>query len=353
MAKRKSRGSCPPLSIELQELIQTVRRTGLSTSGRQRWYPLCSEIIKGTHFDVIRFLSGPLFLLPWYSLEGVVEADATKLSVAYKRRFQSACQALELTGGKRLRRKRLDRPGTEKVCDLMIILSITSGFHQPDESMIITPLVYCIASVIRRIDMCYCIIDDMLKSDTWCLESSITDYRIKLGAFRQVIGEAMPRTFETLIDLQALTDQHLNKIFSGFFFPVLRRDHAMRIVDCFLVEGEKVIFRFGFALLSYFKSSIKERPFADAEELWKFISEKSLQIDFERLSAIAFETNRSPVAKLIKPTKVVSYPAHILWSFPTLLMLLFPLAVSSSHLEVERRCKGSIWSWTWYPNAYF
>lgn len=228
---------------------------------------------------------------------------AATIDVIYERRFKSSYQALQLNPKlKKLRNPQLDRPGIDKVGDLMAIFANSSVVMKADDMMMIAPLVYHLAATISRIDTCYCIVDDMLKSNGWYVDRLMSDYRIKLRTFRFMIQQLMPQTYAKMVEIQAIADEHLHKIFVGLFFDILSHDHAMRILDLFMLEGEKILFRFGYAILYLFKRQAKTMNFKSADDFWKFISDNSQNIEFRVLSDVAFENNRTSLGKFFQPT---------------------------------------------------
>ena len=45
------------------------------------------------------------------------------------------------------------------------------------------------------------------------------------------------------MDIKALTDEFLNHIFVGLFFSLFPKEQAYRVLDCFLLEGGKILYR--------------------------------------------------------------------------------------------------------------
>lgn len=64
----------------------------------------------------------------------------------------------------------------------------------------------------------------------------------------------------------------------------------------FYLEGFKLYYRFGVALITMFKSVIKSGQFQNGSELWAFIQEQGQtnQINFNTLSNLAFASNMAP-----------------------------------------------------------
>ena len=54
----------------------------------------------------------------------------------------------------------------------------------------------------------------------------------------------MPITYQHLMAIKALNDEFLNHIFVGLFFSLMPKQHAYRILDSFLIEGGKILYRY-------------------------------------------------------------------------------------------------------------
>ena len=79
-------------------------------------------------------------------------------------------------------------------------------------------------------------------------------------AFMDVLQRLHPQTATCLNTCHVETGgnyQGLDPIFKLFFFPILKFVHVLRIMDIYVLEGSKVIFRFGVALLCMFKKDWK------------------------------------------------------------------------------------------------
>lgn len=66
----------------------------------------------------------------------------------------------------------------------------------------------------------------------------------------------------------ALDDKYLNLMFVDFFVEILPGKVVLRIIDAFLLEGIKVLFRFGLALIRGYKDGLKNRAYSTAKEFW-------------------------------------------------------------------------------------
>lgn len=61
--------------------------------------------------------------------------------------------------------------------------------------------------------------------------------------YQDLVEVVMPITYQHLMAIKALNDEYLNHIFVGLFFSLMPKHHAYRILDSFLIEGGKILYR--------------------------------------------------------------------------------------------------------------
>jgi len=59
----------------------------------------------------------------------------------------------------------------------------------------------------------------------------------------------LPKTYLSLTTIGALDEKYLNLMFKDFFTEILPENLVLRIVDAYLLEGVKVLYRFGLGLI--------------------------------------------------------------------------------------------------------
>ena len=195
------------------------------------------------------------------------------------------------------------RHGVTKLRDLIKMVSKRHGIGMHDMCLVI-PFAYQICNMFQTIDTCSSIFDDILAAPDRYMYPSIPDHSIRLLAFRETIRAVMPKTYACLQQLDGLADQHLNKIFVGIFFELLPRQYAMRILDLYMCSGEIVLFRYGVAIITMFKSHVKSQLFRDGNQFWDYLKRRSQSVDFNALSMVAFEDDRPYFLKALKPTQI-------------------------------------------------
>mmetsp|Transcript_7017 Transcript_7017/g.10639 ORF Transcript_7017/g.10639 Transcript_7017/m.10639 type:complete len:589 (-) Transcript_7017:1544-3310(-) len=75
-------------------------------------------------------------------------------------------------------------------------------------------------------------------------------------AFANILKRLHPQTAASMEQNGSLTPGGLDPIFRHFFLPILPYDSVLRILDIYTLEGHKVIFRFGVALLCMFMKDV-------------------------------------------------------------------------------------------------
>jgi hypothetical protein len=97
--------------------------------------------------------------------------------------------------------------------------------------------------------------------------------------FRELLKQFMPKTFAALKTIGALDDKYLSTMFVDFFAELLPTSLLLSLMDAYLLEGEKILFRFGLALIHGYKSAIKNGEFSTAKEFWLAIKSDSFAVN--------------------------------------------------------------------------
>jgi hypothetical protein len=88
----------------------------------------------------------------------------------------------------------------------------------------------------------------------------------------------MPNTFSALKTIGALDDKYLSMMFVDYFAEILPSTILLPLLDAYLLEGTKVLYRFGLALICGYKSAIKGGEFANAKEFWLAVKSDSFAV---------------------------------------------------------------------------
>ena len=104
----------------------------------------------------------------------------------------------------------------------------------------------------------FCSIREMAHNNTWYWASSQAEHIAYGRAFLDVLDRLHPHTSRNLID-HGMQHEYTQAIFQDFFTSLLQESHAVRIMDIYTLEGSKVLFRFGVALIVLYQQEWKEK----------------------------------------------------------------------------------------------
>lgn len=120
----------------------------------------------------------------------------------------------------------------------------------------------------KRIDLSCLLLLDVLEKKRKYMEPTFEGNFICTYTFTEMVKDYMPQTFNSLSRLGALDQRYLNLIFVDFFVELLPEHQVLRIMDAYLMEGVKVLYRFGLALIRGYKEMIKAETFETARDFW-------------------------------------------------------------------------------------
>jgi TBC1 domain family member 24 len=105
---------------------------------------------------------------------------------------------------------------------------------------------------------------------TYYFPSSRIEHAASCFAFGDILRKLHPQTASYLDDRGVLDVEGLAPIFQDFFVDVIRFEHVQRIMDIYTLEGSKVLYRFGVALLVLYKVESAEQliTISNADEWW-------------------------------------------------------------------------------------
>ena len=165
--------------------------------------------------------------------------------------------------------------------------------------------------VITRYDVCHFVAWDLLEHPSRGLTVKASNYRCLLFAFRQLLLGSMPTTADILLRMGALDDIYLNLLFLDWFRNVLPMTSVLRMTDAFLLEGEKVLMRYGVALIRGYKRAVKRQEYVNADAFWSAIQRDKLSNNgdgtvflSQTIHKVAFDTERSSWQKLRRPLAI-------------------------------------------------
>jgi TBC1 domain family member 24 len=135
-------------------------------------------------------------------------------------------------------------------------------------------------------------IREMGHAASWYFPTSRTEHAAWCCAFGDILRKLHEHTAEYLEDRGVLDVDGLSPIFQDFFLDLLPLQHVQRIMDIYTLEGSKVLFRFGVALLVMYKVESAEQliTISNANEWWHTLKHWafSSRFDFELLVRKAY-----------------------------------------------------------------
>lgn len=175
-------------------------------------------------------------------------------------------------------------------------------------------LLRILVHVLKRADVCYYVSCNLLaQGETKYLAQGQRAYASTLFAFREMCDKYFPKTYKVLMGIGALDDKYLGLIFQGFFVELLPPSVVLRIVDAFLHEGVKILYRYGLALLQGYKALIKAGKFTAAQDLW-------LSVKADAIAVCGADTTQAAPQVLLSKTLGI---AEVLPSVDTFLVYRF------------------------------
>lgn len=136
-------------------------------------------------------------------------------------------------------------------------LLLVEGVVNFDQGIIfLRPLIQILSSVIVRTEVCFLTVVELLGSHERFLTPTLTYHRCVIGTFHELLKRFLPKTYVVLENMKALHERYLNKIFVDFFRDILPPAMVLSIIDSFLLEGKKVLFRFGLAFFMMYKREV-------------------------------------------------------------------------------------------------
>jgi len=89
-----------------------------------------------------------------------------------------------------------------------------------------------------------------------------------LADFRDLLNAFSPKTYMSLLSTGALEDRFLDLMFQDFFIELLPPEVVLRVIDAFLMEGNKILIRYGLAIIRAYKTQIKANTYSTATNFW-------------------------------------------------------------------------------------
>lgn len=256
-----SNPQCPIFYVDLKRFV----RMGLTETARQIWWPHLPNIREGSFVKELENIESTAEKLLEMVLVNQNDNDVNILQLLVDTR---RCQTTEL---------------------------IASFF-------------FVFSQVVTRKDVQYIVLCDLLALPSLFHPQDHEALNRHMAVFRLAVKSLMPKTFDALESMHGLDSKYLELIFKDFFVQLIPMKEIYRIMDVFLLEGKKILFRYGLALIELFKKEIKSGKYTSGRAFWQYVMSVGPSnaggIDYGRIHDLAFDQQRSVFMKLYHPMKI-------------------------------------------------
>lgn len=136
-----------------------------------------------------------------------------------------------------------------------------------------------------------------------------------LQEFRETLAAFSPKTHATLYGIGALEDRFLDLMFRDVFIELLPADVVLRVMDAFLLEGNRILFRYGLAIIRAYKTQIKAGNYQTATSFWHAVKADAVNAATKANTPMLFKTigrdERLPVVDAFEVFSKAKNPAFL------------------------------------------
>jgi len=144
----------------------------------------------------------------------------------------------------------------------------TKLFDTAEDFNRFAPLLKLIVLQIRRVDVTYQLTEYLITNCQRFLDSSVQGRAGMFYTFREMLNAFSPKTYSTLFGIGALEDSYLDLLFTDLFVEILPEEFVLIMLDAFFLEGVKILFRYGLAIIKGYKAQIKAGEYTTAGNFW-------------------------------------------------------------------------------------
>ena len=227
-------GCFPEMPVSYSELKHSLR-SGLSAEARLFWWPFLPSVLPG-------MLSAEYPNIEETSIKRYEWAKSRFASNAALTGHDANGHTADALG---------DRTAE--------VLSLLNGLHDLEEPELIKHLIDILGLMIPRIEVVFKTTCEILDRPDWFISPTAVNHRLKLFTFRELVKQYLPKVASKLDHIGALGAEFLNLVFVEFFMSVLPFPYVARIIDSFLLEGSKVLHRYGLGIV-YCNRDIVDNP---------------------------------------------------------------------------------------------
>lgn len=176
----------------------------------------------------------------------------------------------------------LSKRGVDGVRSLTFVLSAVKENLGVEYCPLLPDLVAIYLSVMTE-SYAYASIREMSNTSDHYFPMSKVEHFSWCKTFADIMGRLYPQTAAVMSKSGVMTPSGLDPIFRRFFITILPRDQVLRIVDIYVVEGYKTLFRIGSLILCLSHHFMNPEDFKDPETFWTGVKRitHSENINFE------------------------------------------------------------------------
>mmetsp|Transcript_16787 Transcript_16787/g.25232 ORF Transcript_16787/g.25232 Transcript_16787/m.25232 type:complete len:518 (+) Transcript_16787:161-1714(+) len=176
-------------------------------------------------------------------------------------------------------------------------------YHMPEPGLVAS-LVRTLSAVLSNRAILFSTCCDIMGRPGWFISPEPASHRLKLFTFRELGKRIIPQTYSQLDAIGALTDTYLNIILVDMMAPVLTPEQCNKVLDAYLIDGVKTLYRYGLGLFKMFKDQIKKKVYKTGEQFWSAMRAYHLGgIDFQQLSDLSLDNHRSVFQRSTVPPR--------------------------------------------------
>jgi len=258
-------GKFPVLPIAYNDLKSDLR-SGLTADARLYWWPLLPRVLSGT----------------------TITSYPDIKDIAAKRYKWAKEQEIGTSKSEHTEIHDIQSDRCEEIMTLLIKM------HDLEEPGLIKPLVNILVLMMPNIDICFQTCCDILARPDWFISPTAVNHRLKLFTFKELVKKYMPKEFNTLDRIGALGAEYLNLIFIDLFSSLLPMPDVARIMDSFLLEGLKILHRYGLGLIHMHRDFLHSSVCCSGRQFWEEVRNRChTSLNFNDLSVSAFTLGRS------------------------------------------------------------
>ena len=227
-------GSFPDIPISYKDLRKELR-VGLMPEARLFWWPILPRVLPKSTIKKdpnVKRIATSLFL----------KTKAMLPETRERLRTQSNLQCLSHT----VLAETLKSLYADRVEELLNMIFVLYDIPEPG---LLYPFLGALVLIIPSIDLCLQLCFDILNRKEWFISLTSEDHRLCLISFRKLLKKNFSDEYSVLDESGALHDECLNLIFVDFFQTILPFENVVRVLDCYVLEGQQVLFNLGLGII--------------------------------------------------------------------------------------------------------